>query len=156
MDSQNDNIPFLPSVLFPLNFTSLDQPAQSDCHQEILSCGQSSGVGIKCRVYFAQPGKCLPLLCMFFAASLSNFRNFGHTTRVDCNRLSVPKGHCYQQSYEQNCHMIAQGIYKNYTGRRNVNSSRTMLKLLIHGNKFGRMSTAFTKHPTTVAQNAAV
>jgi len=52
--------------------------------------------------------------------------------------------------------MTAQGIHKNYTGRRNVNRSRTILKLLIHGNKFSRFSTAFTKHPTTAAQNAAM
>jgi len=52
--------------------------------------------------------------------------------------------------------MTAQGIYKNYTGRRNVNSSRIMLKLLIHRNKFSRFSTAFIKHPTAVDQNAAM
>ena len=155
MDCQNVYFPFLPSVLFPSKLHN-SRPTSTKC----LSLGNIVMWSILWgwnEMQGVQPGKCLPLLCMFFAASLSDFRNFGPTTRVDCKRLSVPKGHCYQQSYKQNCHMTAQGFfYKNYTGRRNVNSSRTMLKLLIHGNKFSRFSTALTKHPTTEAQNAAM
>lgn len=96
MDCLKVYFPFLPSVLFPLNFITLGQPAQSACHQEILSCGQTSGAGIKCRVYS------LENVCHYFKCFLQHlYLTSGilapqHVlTAIDfqCQRVTVTNNH---------------------------------------------------------------
>lgn len=157
MDSQNDNFPFLPSVLFPSKLHK-PRPTSTKC----LSLGNTVMWSILWGWNKMQGVLCTA--CKMSAITLHVFLQHLYLTSgilATQHMLTVIDFRCQRVSVT-NSHMnkTATWLHKEHIRTTLVGEMltvpRTMLKLLIHGNKFSRFSTAFTKHPTTAVQNAAM